>query len=104
MATTTHISDETKAMKDVLLETALECYRRGPSWAQELVVLNKTAKKLGIMANIRLQQELLNLWQGLFRDGHLVWGYDVGNPSHPYFHFSEWVDHQDMDLVQSHHE
>jgi hypothetical protein len=29
---------------------------------------------------------LLTAWQNLFRNGQLSWGYDVENPSAPFFH------------------
>lgn len=80
-------------MKAELLKSARDYYVMGPGWAQESVVLRRAAESLGIMDSVSSQQAMLNIWQQLFRDGTLVWGYDVDHPSHPFFHFAEWMEH-----------
>jgi hypothetical protein len=71
---------------ELLLRLARECIEEGPGFAQETVVLRKAAEQLGIGDDLRRQQRLLTAWQDLFRSGRLSWGYNVDNPSAPFFH------------------
>lgn len=58
----------------------------GPGYAQEGYVLRTTWEKLGKPNTDKEQQQILDVWQGLVRDGKVVWGYDIANPSAPFFH------------------
>jgi hypothetical protein len=71
---------------EVLLKIARDCIEEGPGMAQEMVVLRKAAEELNVGNDLKEQQRLLTAWQNLFRTGQLSWGYDVGNPSAPFFH------------------
>jgi hypothetical protein len=73
-------------IEDLLLKIAKDCIQEGPGLAQEMVVLRKAAEDLNLGNDLRGQQRLLTAWQNLFRTGQLSWGYDVGNPSAPFFH------------------
>jgi hypothetical protein len=70
-----------------LFEMAQECYKQGPGWAQESVVLRELAEKLGIEGNREAEQFMLTCWHDLIKDRELSWGYDLDNPSFPWFHF-----------------
>jgi hypothetical protein len=72
----------------ILLRIARECIEEGPGYSQETVVLRKAAEQLEIGEDLRGQQGLLTAWQNLFRNGQLSWGYNVENPSAPFFHLS----------------
>lgn len=71
--------------RKVLLDVANEALKEGPGYAQESYVLGEAGRKLGV-GNIEDQQKLLDAWQDLFRQGDLVWGYDLSNPQAPFFH------------------
>ena len=72
-----------------LLDIAKECIDQGPGFAQETVVLRQAVERLGIERDLKQQQRLLTYWNDLFRDGKLSWGFDIENPSGPFFHFAE---------------
>lgn len=76
-------------LKAWLIEFAKECVAKGPGYAQEYSVLREAAERLGINGDLKKQQELLTCWHDLFREGVLSWGYDIDNPTSPFFHFSE---------------
>jgi hypothetical protein len=71
---------------DLLLRLARECIALGPGYAQDMVVLRMAAERLGVGADLERQQRLLTAWHDLFRSGQLAWGYDVDNPTAPFFH------------------
>lgn len=73
-------------LEETLLKIARECIDEGPGFAQESVVLRRAAEGLKVGNSLREQQRLLTAWQNLFRNGQLSWGYDVDNPSAPFFH------------------
>ena len=79
---------------ETLLRIALEQYREGPAMAQEPIVLRETEREMHAGSDVKLQQEILNCWQALFHARKLIWGYDIDNPSHPFYHFPEWVEHE----------
>lgn len=81
---------------DALMRIASEHYRQGPAMAQEPIVLREAENELHARRNVPLQQQILNCWHALFQSGKLIWGYDIDNPSHPFFHFPEWVDHEGL--------
>lgn len=80
---------------ETLLRIAKELYKEGPGMAQESVALRQAAVELNAATDIRLQQRILTAWHRLFQDGKLIWGYDITNPGHPFYHFPEWVEHDD---------
>ena len=51
-------------------------------------VLPETARRLGAVYNIDLEQALLTQWHELFRTGYLAWGYNISNPNPPFFHLT----------------
>jgi hypothetical protein len=69
-----------------LLRIAEEHIAQGPGFAQEGVVIREAATRLGIAGDTMREQELLTCWHDLFREGKLSWGYDIDNPSSPFFH------------------
>lgn len=73
-------------LRDDLLKIVDECLDKGPGYAQEGVVLREAAERLRLRGNLQKEQELLTCWHDLFKDGELSWGYDVDNPSSPFFH------------------
>jgi hypothetical protein len=84
-ATTMSKSDLEKELIDI----AREYIEQGPGYSQETVVLREAAQRLGVGDDIKQQQQLLTAWNDLFREGVLAWGYDVDNPSAPFFHLAE---------------
>jgi hypothetical protein len=76
-------------MKNELLEVAKDCLARGPGFAQEYVVLREVAEKLRLIDDLEAQQAMLTSWHDLFREGVLSWGYDIDNPTVPFFHLSK---------------
>jgi len=79
----------TQQLEETLRDMAIEFFHQGPGYSQETVVLREAAKRLGIGHDIREQQRLLTAWHDLFRNGILAWGYDVDNPTAPFFHLAE---------------
>jgi hypothetical protein len=77
-----------QAIKERILEIARDYCNRGPGWAQEGVVLHEVAERLGIAGDkaVERQQLILTCWHDLFREGILSWGYNLDNPSNPWFH------------------
>jgi len=73
-------------LEEDLLAIAKECIEQGPGFAQETIVLREAAQRLRIGNDLKEQQRLLTAWHNLFREGELSWGYDIGNPSSPFFH------------------
>jgi hypothetical protein len=76
-------------LKSALLAIAKECIDQGPGFAQEPVVLRDAAQRLINNSDLKEQQRLLTAWHDLFRDGALAWGYDIDNPSSPFFHVAD---------------
>jgi hypothetical protein len=74
-------------MEEVLLKIARECIEEGPGYAQEMIALRQAAEDLNIGDDLKEQQRLLTVWQNLFRTGQLSWGFDIGTPNAPFFHF-----------------
>lgn len=78
-----------KDLENALLEIAKQFIEQGPGYSQESVVLREAAQRLDIGPDLRAQQRLLNVWQELFRNRVLAWGYDLDNPSAPFFHLAQ---------------
>lgn len=72
-------------IKAELLRLAAEYYRKGPGYAQQGPVL-RTARDRLAPAGVTAEQQVLDCWHELFRDGELVWGYNLDNPDSPFFH------------------
>ena len=49
-------------------------------------ILRRVANELAVSGNTTYEQMILSTFQGLMNTGHFAWGYDLGNPSHPFFH------------------
>ena len=75
-------------LEEKLFEIAQEFAQQGPGYAQDMIVLREAVERLGIADDLSEQQRLLTAWHNLFRSGRLAWGYDVDNPSSPFFHIS----------------
>ena len=60
----------------------------GPTLQQGLV-LEATARRLGIRNNPDLERAILTQWGELFRSGLLAWGLNLCNPNPPFFHLTE---------------
>lgn len=73
-------------MANVLWAVVLGANGLGPGYAQEGYVLRTTAEELQIRGNLAEEQRLLSEWQLLFLTRKLAWGYNIDNPSHPFFH------------------
>ena len=75
-------------IKDLIWTIARESARNGPGWAQEGVVLRAVGDRLAGLgrAELPIQQMVLNAWHDLFAEKRLAWGYDLDNPSSPFFH------------------
>ncbi|MEX1039404.1 MAG: hypothetical protein WDZ51_02155 [Pirellulaceae bacterium] len=72
-----------------LFDLASECLTQGPGYAQETVVLREAMDRFGVDRDLKEQQKLLTAWHDLFHKGTLSWGYDIDNPSAPFFHVAE---------------
>lgn len=77
-------------IKDIVWKVAQLSATRGPGWAQEGVVLREIGEEISRRQIGRLDQEteqaILNAWHDLFLEKKLAWGYDLDNPSSPFFH------------------
>jgi hypothetical protein len=52
-------------------------------------VLRETGQRIGAAFNLDLEQALLTQLHDLFRTGYLAWGFNLSNPSPPFFHITE---------------
>jgi hypothetical protein len=78
-----------ETIRKTLLEITSELSSQPSSHLQSGAVLQRAVSQLGIQANIEYQQALLAVWHDLFRTGYLAWGWDLANPSPPFFHVTE---------------
>ncbi len=76
-------------IEETLRKVAEELCDEGPGSALESVALRETAKRLGVGDDVKAHQAILNCWQTLFLNQELFWGYDLNNPSAPFFHIAE---------------
>ncbi len=72
-------------IKDWLYECAREQAARGPGYAQQGVLLRAARARLAV-ATTADEQQVLDCWHELFREGRLGWGYNLDNPDAPFFH------------------
>lgn len=76
-------------IRKLVLQVATQAASSGAGWAQESVVLREVQKMLkesGTSLPLTAQQDVLNAWHDLFTEKKLSWGYDLDNPSSPFFH------------------
>lgn len=76
-------------VKTLVLRVAEELAGRGPGWSQEGVVLREVGDRLAAgreQVDVMLAQTVLDAWHDLFIEKKLGWGYDLDNPSSPFFH------------------
>lgn len=76
-------------MKQVLFEVIEEFSKKGPGFFQSGSILHESANRLGILRNQSQEQALLTLWNDLFRQGLLSWGYDLSNADPPFCHITD---------------
>lgn len=76
-------------VRDTILDVARNVIETGgANFAQEQIVLRQVAQKLNVRGDLEAEQFILTCWNNLFRDGTLSWGFNIDNPSRPWFHFS----------------
>jgi len=77
-------------IQDIVWQVARDSASQGPGWAQEGVVLRAIGDQIasghGGRLDLQIQQVILNAWHDLFLQKKLAWGYDLDNPSFPFFH------------------
>jgi len=79
---------ESKKVKQIVYEVAIDFAQRGPGWAQQAAVLREAAERLRSQLGTELaaQQAILTAWHDLFLERKLSWGYNLDNPNAPFFH------------------
>lgn len=75
-------------LKLTLMGVINEYQNRGGSF-QQGSILNETAKRLGIINNLEIEQALLTIWGDLFRSGYLAWGFNLNNLQPPFCHITD---------------
>jgi hypothetical protein len=75
-------------IRSTILDVIAEQFARYSGNLQSGSVLNDVAGRLQVYSP-ELQQAILTAFHDLFRTGYLAWGYDLANPSPPYFHVTE---------------
>ena len=78
-----------QTIRQTLLTVVEEFSTQGPGFCQSGAVLQEVMRRLGTPQSLEVQQALLTFWSDLFREGQLSWGYNLANPSPPFFHVSE---------------
>jgi len=76
-------------LRKVMLEEIAELSTMGPGYFQMGSVLKQVAKKFDIGGDLESEQMILTYWYDLFRNGHLSWGYNIGNSELPHCHLTE---------------
>ena len=56
---------------------------------QSVSVLNETHRRLGGVSDHTLEEAILTVYHEFFRTGYLAWGFNLNNPSPPFFHVTE---------------
>jgi len=75
-------------IRKALLSAVEKCSRSGPANLQGRPVLKDAAEQLGILNDPEKKAVLLDVWNDLFRQGHIGWGMDIGNPDPPFCHLT----------------
>jgi hypothetical protein len=74
-------------IRNLVWEVASQAADKGPGWAQEGVVLREVRDRIPqARRDLTTEQMILNAWHDLFAERRLAWGYDLDNPSSPFFH------------------
>jgi len=73
----------------MLLQVIADLRQRYAGNLQSGSVLGEAAERLGVRHNQEAEQALLTAFGDLFRSGYLAWGYNLSNPSPPFFHTTE---------------
>jgi hypothetical protein len=77
-------------LRAVVLQTIDHLLSEYPnSYLQSGAVLQRAQTKLGIN-KLQDEQALLSFFYDLFRVGYLSWGYNIANPSPPFFHVTDF--------------
>ena len=77
-----------RLLREKVRQSAITCHRRGPGYAQQSVVLQQVVRELtqyGERSRVS-DSQILTCWHDLFLSGELSWGYDLDNPTAPFFH------------------
>lgn len=77
----------TDEIKDRLFRIAERLCQNGPGFAQEGLALREARQQFPA-GSLEHEQEILDCWHDLFREGRLGWGYNLANPGFPFFHIS----------------
>ena len=77
-------------IRETLLKVVHDMQPKGPldGSLQQGSVLNEVSTRLNIVHNAELELAVLALWGDLFRTGYLSWGFNLSNPSPPFFHIT----------------
>lgn len=77
-------------IRKALLE-AIDKFVNSVSSLQDNSVFTEVRQKLNIANShdIDIEQAILTYWHDLFRMGYIAWGYNLDNPSPPFFHITE---------------
>jgi len=76
-------------IRKTLLQTIEEYSKMEPHHFQSQSILKSVARQLDIRDNLEMEQVLLTLWDDLFRQGLMSWGYDIGNDRPPFCHLTK---------------
>jgi hypothetical protein len=63
-----------------------EAVEIGPGYAQEGYVLRTTWEQLGSPRDLATERMILDVWNRFIREGRIVWGHNMSNPTAPFFH------------------
>lgn len=75
-------------IRKALLESIDKFSNSGPS-LQANSIFQEVRSKLDVPFSPEIEQAILTYWHDLFRMGYLAWGYNLSNPSPPFFHLTE---------------
>jgi len=73
-------------IEDKVFEIARRLHEQGPGFAQEGVVMQTVREEIH-PRSLEDEQMILSCWHHLFQEGKLAWGYNLDNPTAPWFHF-----------------
>lgn len=78
-------------IREVILAAAAKLRPASPSDGslQLNTLFIEVKRQLGDHIGIQIEQEVLTQWHELLRTGYFAWGLNLGNPSAPFFHFTE---------------
>lgn len=75
-------------IREALLQAIANHEKKGSQF-QSRSVLEDAASALGIRGDRQLEQALLSVFSDLFRQGLLMWGYNIDNAGPPFMHLAE---------------